>query len=117
MAEQTEQERIIDLARGIPYGWLTTVDAAGRLVARPMSPREVGDDGVIWFFAERSSRDAAEISANANVGVTLQSGSTFVSFAGVAELVDDAAKRSCGMPRSRRGCPTGRRAPRRSSSR
>ncbi|WP_127793858.1 pyridoxamine 5'-phosphate oxidase family protein [Agromyces sp. LHK192] len=93
MTEQSAQEHIIELARGIPFGWLTTVDGDGRLVSRPMSPREVTDDGVIWYFAERSSRDASEISANANVGVTLQSGSTFVSFAGVAELVDDAAKK------------------------
>ncbi|GAA1523936.1 general stress protein 26 [Agromyces terreus] len=89
----TEQQKIIELARGIPFGWLTTVTDDGRLVSRPMSPREVTDDGEIWYFAERDSRDASEISANANVGVTLNSGSTFVSFAGVAELVDDAARK------------------------
>ncbi|KQM82455.1 pyridoxamine 5'-phosphate oxidase family protein [Agromyces sp. Leaf222] len=89
----TEKERIIELARGIPFGWLTTVTGDGKLVSRPMSPREVTDDGVIWYFAERDSRDASEISANANVGVTLNSGSTFVSFAGLAELVDDPARK------------------------
>ncbi|MET0724923.1 MAG: pyridoxamine 5'-phosphate oxidase family protein, partial [Leifsonia sp.] len=93
MPDTTEKERIIELARGIPFGWLTTVDAMGRLVSRPMSPREVTDDGVIWYFAERDSRDASEITANADVGVTLNSGSTFVSFAGTAELVDDAGKK------------------------
>ncbi|MFF2369161.1 pyridoxamine 5'-phosphate oxidase family protein [Agromyces sp. NPDC058110] len=91
--EKTEQERIIELARGIPYGWLTTVNGEGRLVARPMSPRDVTDEGEIWYFAERDSRDASEIMDNPNVGVTLNSGSTFVSFAGTAELVDDPAKK------------------------
>lgn len=89
----SEKDRIIELARGIPYGWLTTVTADGKLVSRPMSPREVTNDGVIWYFAERDSRDAAEIAANSSVGVTLNSGSTFVSFAGTAELVDDPARK------------------------
>ncbi|ANJ25971.1 pyridoxamine 5'-phosphate oxidase family protein [Agromyces aureus] len=91
--EKTETERIIELARGIPFGWLTTVNGEGRLVARPMSPREVTDAGELWFFAERDSRDASEIAANPKVGMTLNSGSTFVSFAGTAELVDDPAKK------------------------
>ncbi|GAA1824457.1 pyridoxamine 5'-phosphate oxidase family protein [Agromyces salentinus] len=89
----TEKQRIIELARDIPYGWLTTVTADGKLVSRPMSPREVTDAGEIWYFAERDSRDASEIAANANVGVTLNSGSTFVSFAGIAEIVDDPARK------------------------
>lgn len=92
-ARPSEQQHIIELARGIPDGWLTTVTADGKLVARPISPREVTDAGGLWFFAERDSRDAAEITANANVGVTLASGTTFVSFAGIAGLVDDPAKK------------------------
>ncbi|MEJ3405085.1 pyridoxamine 5'-phosphate oxidase family protein [Rathayibacter sp. YIM 133350] len=83
---------LIELARGIPIAMLTTVDAEGKLVSRPMSPRQITDDGVIWIFAERDSRDAAEITVNANVGLTLASGSSYVSFAGTAQIVDDLAK-------------------------
>ncbi|GAA1953743.1 pyridoxamine 5'-phosphate oxidase family protein [Agromyces allii] len=91
--EKTPAERIIELARGIPYGWLTTINGEGRLVSRPMAPREVTDAGELWYFAERDSRDVSEITANRTVGVTLNSGSTFVSFAGTAEIVDDHAKK------------------------
>ncbi|MRG59556.1 pyridoxamine 5'-phosphate oxidase [Agromyces sp. CFH 90414] len=93
MADHERQAHIIELARGIPFGWLTTIDGNGRLVARPMSPREITDDGVIWYFAERDSRDAHEIEANPSVGVTLHSGSTFVSFAGTADVVDDPVRK------------------------
>ena len=95
MAETTEQnpeQRIIELARKIPISMLTTVDGDGKLVSRPMSPLEIDDVGTLWFIAERDSRDVQEITVNPNVGVTLTSGSSYVSLAGTAEIVDDSAK-------------------------
>ncbi|MET0726543.1 MAG: pyridoxamine 5'-phosphate oxidase family protein [Leifsonia sp.] len=95
MADQSPtepRERIVELARTIPIAMLSTIDQEGHIVSRPMAPREITDTGEIWFFAERDSRDASEIQMNSSVGVTLTSGSAFVSFAGSAEIVDDSAK-------------------------
>lgn len=94
MAENTAdpRDRIVEIARTIPIAMLSTIDDEGHIVSRPMSPREITDEGEIWIFAERDSRDASEIARNPNVGLTLTGGSSFVSFAGTAEIVTDAAK-------------------------
>jgi general stress protein 26 len=92
MADQDPTQRIIELARKIPIAMLSTIDGEGHIVSRPMSPREITDEGDIWIFAERDSRDVAEIQMNPNVGLTLTSGSSFVSFAGTAEIVTDRAR-------------------------
>lgn len=95
MADTTEhnpEQRVIELARTIPISMLTTVDGEGKLVGRPMSPLEIDDAGTLWYIVDRDSRDVQEITLNPNVGVTLASGSTYVSLAGTAAVVDDSAK-------------------------
>lgn len=94
MTDTTEDPRIriVELARKIPIAMLTTIDGEGHVVSRPMAPQEITDEGVIWFIAEAGSRDAGEIGLNPSVGVSLTSGSSFVSFSGAAELLTDSAK-------------------------
>ena len=87
-----ETKKVADLARGIKVGMLTTIDAGGELVARPMAQQEVEFDGDLWFFAERDSRKVQQIAANPHVGVTLSDTSTWISIDGTAEVVQDAAK-------------------------
>jgi general stress protein 26 len=74
-------------------GVLTTVAPDGTLIARPMALQEVEFDGDLWFFAERGSRKLAHVAADPRVNVTVGSGATWVSVAGVAEPVDDTAKK------------------------
>jgi general stress protein 26 len=57
-----------------------------------MGQQEVEFDGDLWYFAERESRKVRQITANPHVGVTLSSGSTWISIDGTAEIVDDKAK-------------------------
>jgi general stress protein 26 len=93
MTETAEQVRkVADLAKGIRVGMLTTVDADGHFISRPMAQQEVEFDGDLWFFAERDSRKVAQITANPHVGVTLTSNDTWISLDGQAEIVDDKAK-------------------------
>ena len=74
-------------------GVLTTVAPDGTLIARPMALQKVEFDGDLWFFAERSSRKVRHVTANPVVNVAVGSGATWVSVAGVADVVDDVAKK------------------------
>ena len=88
-----EVSKLAELARDIRIAMLTTVDAEGHFVARPMAQQEVEFDGDLWFFAERQSRKVAHIAMNPEVGVTLTSNDTWISIEGEAALVDDTAKK------------------------
>lgn len=93
MTDTAEQvKKVADLAKGIRIGMLTTVDADGHYISRPMAQQEVEFDGDLWFFAERDSRKVQHITANPHVAVTLTSNDTWISLDGAAEIVDDAAK-------------------------
>ncbi len=84
--------KVVDLAKDIHVSMLTTVDADGHFVSRPMGQQEVEADGTLWFFAERDSRKVAHITANSYVNVTLTSSSTWISISGTARIVQDVAK-------------------------
>ena len=88
----SEVEKVAKLAKDIRIGMLTTIDADGHFISRPMAQQEVEFDGDLWFFAERDSRKVAHINANPHVGVTLTSSDTWISLDGEAEVVDDPAK-------------------------
>lgn len=73
---------------------LTTTAPDGTLMSRPMALQEVEFDGDLWFFAQRSSRKIAHVTAHPQVNVTVASASTWVSLTGTARVVtDDARKR------------------------
>jgi general stress protein 26 len=84
---------VADLARDIRIAMLTTVDAEGRFLSRPMAQQAVEGDADLWFFAERDSRKVAQIAARPHVGVTLSSADTWISLRGTAEVVEDVAKK------------------------
>jgi general stress protein 26 len=84
--------KVAELAKGIKIGMLTTIDADGQPVSRPMAQQEVEFDGDLWFFVERGSRKVAQIEADPRVNVTLASGSTWMSLRGTGHVVSDLAK-------------------------
>jgi general stress protein 26 len=84
--------RVAELAKDIRIAMLTTMDADGHYVSRPMAQQEVEFDGDLWFFAERDSRAVAHVLAEPAVGVTLSSNDSWISISGTAEVVDDRAK-------------------------
>jgi general stress protein 26 len=95
MAAETDQQqhdKLVELTRESRFVMLTTTDAEGHLVSRPMSRQEVDLSADLWFIATRSSRKVEHIRANPTVGVTITSGSSWVSISGTAEVVDDLAK-------------------------
>jgi len=94
MSDDDQTHKVAELLRGERFGFLTTITMDGRLTSRPMTLQEVEFDGDLWFFADAGSRKVAHIAADPQVNVTVGSGSSWVSFTGVASVVrDDGRKR------------------------
>jgi len=83
--------RFAEIVTQIDFAMLTTVDASGRLVSRPMSTRTVDGNGDLWFFTAEWSRKVDEIAAehDVNLGYLDVKGSRWASVAGRAQLVHD----------------------------
>ncbi|WP_375430046.1 pyridoxamine 5'-phosphate oxidase family protein [uncultured Friedmanniella sp.] len=85
-------EKIAELAKGITFAMLTTVDETGAFVSRPMAHQDSDFDGELWYLSSRDSRKVAHLTANPHVGVTLSSRDVWISINGTASVVDDRAK-------------------------
>jgi general stress protein 26 len=83
------REKVRELVKDTRIAMLTTVDATGRLVSRPMGVQEVEFDGDLWFFADESSAKVSEIVHDAQVNVSFSSASSWLSVSGRASLVRD----------------------------
>lgn len=92
MATKEELEQLQSLIGKARIGIITTVNEEGHLVSRPMAVKEREFDGDLWFFTEDPSHKTDEIRSNPQVNVALESGKGWVSLAGRAEVVKDAAK-------------------------
>lgn len=84
--------KVQELIKDIRTCMLSTVGADGTIVSRPMAAQTVEFDGDLWFFAARDSAKAQEIERNPRVNAAFAGSSSWVSVAGTAQLVDDAAK-------------------------
>jgi general stress protein 26 len=96
MGEKTEQERretVKELVKDARIAMVTTMTSDGRHVSRPMAVQDVEFDGDLWFFASRSSRKVAHLTADPQVNVVTVGGSSWVSLTGHALVVDDPAKK------------------------
>jgi general stress protein 26 len=86
--------RVKELVEDIDFTMLTTQDAAGNLVSRPMSTRQMDDAGDIWFFTLEDSKKVDEAEADHHVGLSYldAKGHRYVSVSGRARTVTDQAK-------------------------
>lgn len=94
MTQTDALARLKELVEDIDFTMLTTQDAAGNLVARPMSTRQMDENGDIWFFTADDSKKVDEVQAEHEVGLSYldAKGMRFVSVAGRAGVVHDRAK-------------------------
>jgi general stress protein 26 len=84
-----EMRKILDKA---DIAILTTTNAQGQLVSRPLAVHGKEFDGDLWFFTEDPSPKADEIRANPQVNVSVSTGKGYLSIAGTASLTRDQAK-------------------------
>ncbi len=91
---QASIRRLADLIHGVEIAMLTTANADGRLVSRPLGTQEVEFDGDLWFATSKDSPKVAEIRANPRVNVAYASAAknTYVSVSGRAKISNDRAK-------------------------
>jgi general stress protein 26 len=83
--------KVAAMIKGVRIAMLTHVRPDGRLVSSPMATQDVEFDGDVLFIARRSSdqvRDLSSVEGGAQVNVAY---SSWVSVAGRAEVVQDAA--------------------------
>ncbi len=97
MHETTNQEAIKtlrELIKDIDFAMLTTIDADGSLLSRPMSTQEAEFDGDLWFFTSADTGKVGDIRGNnrVNVAYARPDDHTYVSVSGAAELLNDRAK-------------------------
>ncbi|CAA9333231.1 MAG: hypothetical protein AVDCRST_MAG48-3233 [uncultured Friedmanniella sp.] len=91
-SDPTSVQKIAELAKGIDFAMLTTVDENGDFVSRPMAQQRTDFDGNLWFLSSRDSRKVAQLTANPRVGVALTSRDVWVSVNGTAEVLTDGDK-------------------------
>ncbi len=72
---------------------LTTVSSDGSLHSTPMTTQQAQFDGDAWFLVGRTSHTAEHIGGNPTVNVSYSGDSSWLSLAGSARIVDDAAKK------------------------
>lgn len=86
------QDKVVEIMRGDRFVMVTSVGDRGRLHSHPMTPQQVSDEGDVWFFIDRESSQAANITAEKRVNLAFSDGSTWLSVAGHGSLHQDRAK-------------------------
>ena len=87
-------KHLAELIKDVEIAMLTTMQADGKLVSRPLGTQEVEFDGDLWFATSADSEKVAEIRAHPQVNVAYASSgrNTYVSVAGKASIVADREK-------------------------
>ncbi|HJV62428.1 MAG TPA: pyridoxamine 5'-phosphate oxidase family protein [Albitalea sp.] len=93
IAAQRSEEltRITRLIDGMSVAMLTHPGHDGSLLARPMAPLELDEDGALWFFVDRDTEDA-QLLHNVNLAFVDAAHSIFVSMSGHGEIVANRAR-------------------------
>ncbi len=91
---KTNIQHLASLIKDVEIAMLTTIQADGKLVSRPLGTQQVEFDGDLWFATSADSEKVAEIKANPRVNVAYASAgkNTYVSVSGEASIVADRAK-------------------------
>jgi general stress protein 26 len=92
MTHAEEIAKVAELTKKARIAVLTTIDATGALVSRPLAMQDSEFDGQLWFFTQDPSPKVADIVAHANVNVSMEAGNGWVSIAGTASVSHDQAK-------------------------
>jgi general stress protein 26 len=88
---QEAQARFAEMVRGMRSAMLTTVGPDGSLRSRPLTTRDVGDDGMLWFLLAADSGAVQDLLVRTEVNVAYASpdDARWVSVSGVGALIRD----------------------------
>ena len=103
-AELTQLAKLIEDMR---FCMLTTVDDEDLMVARPMTPQEMCEEGAIWFLTDPNSTKMQHLQLM-NLAFSDEAEGTYVSISGHGEVVTDRARiESSWTPFARPWFPNG----------
>lgn len=85
-----ELTKISNLIENIPVAMLTSVNAEGALVSRPMKPEKMDSNGVLWFFIDWRTANTEQLQ-DVNLSFADSTGATYVSLSGHSEIDVDLA--------------------------
>ena len=77
-----------ELIEDISVCMLTTIDDVDSLVARPMSPVEMCEEGAVWFLTDPNTTKTQHLKL-VNLAFSNESKGTYVSVSGHGEIVKD----------------------------
>jgi general stress protein 26 len=90
----TPAEKLRDLMKQMKFCMLTSNSPEKLMRARPMTLQQSEFDGDLWFFTGLDTTLVSDTKGDPRVNASFSDGSAaFVSVAGRASLVDDAAKK------------------------
>ena len=72
---------------------LTTTEADGKLVSRPMAIQQIEDDHTIWFMTRIDNPAVQETAGGQQVNVTIAEKGFWASIAGSATIVQDVERK------------------------
>ncbi|NAZ87701.1 pyridoxamine 5'-phosphate oxidase family protein [Kineococcus sp. T90] len=90
--ERSGVQKVAEIIEDIKTCMLTTSTDDGRLVSRPMAVQQVRFDGDLWFATDGDASKVEQIRHGAHVNAAFASRDAWLSLAGTAEVVHDAAK-------------------------
>ena len=91
MTHDDDLTTLAKLTKKARVGVLTTVDAHGNLVSRPLAMQDIDFEGDLWFFTQDPSPKVEDITGNPHVNVSFEADTGWVSIAGTAEVSRDQA--------------------------
>ena len=86
-----EIDKVSQLIQGAKIALVTSVNAEGQLVSRPLAMQDREFDGTLWFFTADPSPKTEQVQDNDQVNVALQVDKGWVSIAGTATVSHDRA--------------------------
>ncbi|WP_328647130.1 pyridoxamine 5'-phosphate oxidase family protein [Amycolatopsis sp. NBC_00348] len=88
-----DNQIVTDIAKKVGTAMITTHQADGKLVSRPMTGQRVEFDGSAWFFVARSADMVDEVARDSRVNVGYAGSGSWLSLSGAASVVDDVARK------------------------
>ncbi|GAA1888786.1 pyridoxamine 5'-phosphate oxidase family protein [Lapillicoccus jejuensis] len=93
MSDDQDLTTVRDIMKSERTAMFTTVAPDGALHAAPMTTQEAEFDGDAWFLVHRESETVTNLQAQPKVNVTWAGATAWLSVAGTASVVEDAAKK------------------------
>lgn len=85
-----ERSQLCKLIQNMSVTMLTTVDANGVLISRPMLPLKLDSHGALWFFTDLRSAKLKQLDA-INLNFIDSTRATYVSLSGYGEINSERA--------------------------